>query len=121
MSQADPIKLYLDEHIWSGLPAALNRLGFDAIHACALGYVGWEDSEQLAYAASQGRAILTFNVADFELLATEWFFFGREHAGIVLSDQISIGELLHRLERLLARLSATEIRNSTRYLQSFKA
>ena len=121
MNRSDSIKLYLDEQIWSGLPVALSRLGFDAVHACTLGHVGWDDSAQLAYAASQRRAILTFDIADFELLAAEWFFAGREHAGILLSDQIPIGELLHRLERILNRLSAEDLRNSVRYLQSFKA
>ena len=44
----------------------------------------------------------------------------KEHAGIILSDQIPIGELLGRLERLLQRVSADEMRNSLRYLQAFK-
>ena len=69
----------------------------------------------------QSRAVLTFNVADFELLATEWFFAGRGHAGIILSDQIPIGELLRRVERLLQRVPADEMQNSLRYLQAYKS
>jgi len=115
-----PIKLYLDEHIWSGLPQALAQRGYDAAHACALDHIAWEDNDHLAYAAEQGRAVLTFNTAGFELLAAEWFFAGKEHAGIIMSDQIPIGELLRRTERLLQRVSADEMHNSLRYLQAYK-
>jgi predicted nuclease of predicted toxin-antitoxin system len=115
------IKLYLDEHIWSRLPQTLAQRGYDAVHACALGHIAWEDGDHLAYAAGQSRALLTFNIADFELLASEWFFAGREHAGIILSDQVPISELLRRIERLLQRVSAKEMHNSLRYLQSYKS
>ena len=121
MIDSVPIKLYLDEHIWSRLPQKLAQRGYDAVHACALGHVTWEDSDHLAYATEQGRAVLTFDIADFELLAAEWFFAGREHTGIILSDQVSIGELLRRVERLLESVSADEMRNSLRYLQSYKS
>ncbi len=120
MTDFVPITLYLDEHIWSKLPQALAQRGYDAVHACALDHTAWEDGDHLAYAAAQGRAVLTFNVADFELLATEWFFAGREHAGIILSNQIPTGELLRRVGRLLERVSAAEMQNSLRYLQTFK-
>ena len=121
MTDVIPIKLYFDEHIWSGLPQALAQRGYDAVHACALGHISWNDSDHLAYAAAQGRAVLTFNIADFELLAADWFFAGKEHAGIILSDQIPVGELLRRVERLLQRVSAGEMRNSLRYLQAYKS
>jgi len=116
-----PIKLYLDEHIWSRLPQALAQQGHDAVHACALGHGAWDDDDHLAYAAAQGRAVLTFNIADFEVLAADWFFAGKEHAGIILSDQVSISELLQRVVRLLQCVSADEMRNSLRYLQAFKS
>jgi len=116
-----PIKLYLDEHIWSRLPRALAQRGYDAVHAHALGHVAWEDSDHLAYATEQGRAVLTFNVADFELLAAAWFFADEEHAGIILSDQIPIGELLRRVERLLQRVPADEMRHSLRYLRAYSS
>ena len=121
MTDSVPLRLYLDEHIWRGLPEALAQRGYDAIHACALGHIAWDDDDHLAYAAEHGRAVLTFNVVDFELLAADWFFAGKEHAGIILSDQIPIRELLRRIERLLQRVSADEMHNSLRYLQAFKS
>lgn len=121
MKNFTPIRLYLDEHIWSKLPQALAERGYDAVHACALGHVAWEDGKHLAYAAAQGLAVLTFDVTDFELLASEWFFAGKEHAGIIFSNQVPIGDLLRRVERLLQHVSADEIQNSLRYLQTFKS
>ena len=121
MTDFAPIKLYLDEHIWSKLPQALAQRGYDAVHACDLGHIAWEDSDHLTYAATQDRVVLTFNVADFELLASEWFFAGKDHAGIILSDQIPIGVLLRRVERRLQRVPADERYNSIRYLQTYKS
>ena len=121
MTDFTPIKLYLDEHIWSRLPQALAQRGCDAVHACALDHIAWDDSDHLAFAAAQGRAVLTFDVADFELLATEWFFANKEHAGIILSNQVPISVLLRRVERLIQRVSADEMRNSLRYLQIYRA
>ena len=40
-------------------------------------------------------SILTFNVADFARLHSQWVRLGRHHAGIT---QVPIGELIRRLE-----------------------
>lgn len=116
MTDFTPVKLYLDEHIWYGLATALRERGYDAIHVYDADRSGLDDEAQLAYAAEQGRAILTFNTRDFEPLATEWFFAGKSHAGIIISDQLPVGELLYRVERLLKTLSAEEVRGTVRYL-----
>lgn len=120
MSPDRPIKLYLDEHVWFGLSAALRERGHDALHVYEADRGGLDDEGQLTFAASNGRAILTFNARDFEPLAAEWFLAGRSHAGIIVSNQISIGELLYRIERLLGALSADEMRGTVRYLQMYR-
>ena len=40
--------------------------------------------------------------------------------GIIISDQLSLGELLRRVERLLQALSAEELQNTLRYLQFYR-
>ena len=70
-------KLYLDEDVWMGLAEALRQRGYDAIATGELERKGLPDEEQLAFAVTQGRAILTHNIKDFVPLAQEYGF-GRE-------------------------------------------
>ena len=114
------IKLYLDEHIWSGLAIELRQRGYDAITVYEAGKLEASDEEQLTYASANGRAILTFNKQDFIPLAAKWFHEGKSHAGIVVSQQIGQGDLLRRTEKLLASLTAEEIRSTVRFLEDFE-
>jgi hypothetical protein len=50
-----------------------------------------------------------------------WYEASREHAGVILSIQLPPGDLLRQVERLLATLSAEELKNTVRWLQEFKA
>jgi len=115
-----PIKLFLDEHIWRGLTEALRTHGYDALHVLDAERGGLDDEDQLAYAAEKGRALLTYNIKHFAPLAVVWYEAGRDHAGILLSEELEHGELLRRVERLLAAVSAEEMKNIVRYLSDFK-
>jgi len=120
MDTRTPIKLYLDEHIWPGLAVELRQRGYDAITVHKARRQEASDEEQLTYASASGRAILTFNKQDFIPLAAKWFYEGKSHAGIIVSQQISQGELLRRTERLLASLAAEEMKDTVRFLEDFK-
>lgn len=115
-----PVKLFLDEHIWQGLTGALRQLGCDVLHVCDADRAGMDDADQLAFAAEQGRSILTYNVKHFVPLANLWYEAGRDHAAIILSEQLEPGELLRRVKNLLATVSAEEMVNAVRFLQEFK-
>ena len=118
------IQIYTDEHVAPVLATLLRQRGYVAQSAQEAGMLGRDDEEHLAYAMQNNMAILTFNGKDFDRLAREWVALGREHAGIVISPQLSrdrIGELLHSLIRLLDSLTADEIRNQVVYLQRFGA
>ncbi len=65
------IALFLDEDVHEDLAAALSRKGLDAVNAHECGRKGAKDVEQSAFAVSQKRALMTFNLVDFELLANE--------------------------------------------------
>ncbi|MBI3914439.1 MAG: DUF5615 family PIN-like protein [Chloroflexi bacterium] len=102
---------------------ALRQRGYDALGAAEAGMLERPDSEQLEYAASVGRAILTYNSHDYALLAGKWFEEGRVHSGIILSQQFSkreFGELLRQTLRLLNVLTRDEMRNQVFYLQAFR-
>ncbi len=114
------IKLYLDEHVWRELADRLREKGYEALHVYDVARKGLPDESQLEFAAAEGRAVLTYNAKDFLPLVELWYETGREHAGIVVSNQIAEGELLRRVLKLPETVSAEEMRNSVRYLQEFK-
>ncbi len=116
------IRLYCDEDsIQHALVASLRKRGVDIQTALEAGTVGQPDERQLEYAAAHGRALCSFNVADFFRLHAEWVARQRSHAGIVLARQqhYSIGEQMRRLLRLLASVSAEEMRNRLEFLSDW--
>ena len=78
------------------------------------------DEEQLEWAISNGRALYSFNRGHFYALHRSWLNAGRSHSGIILSRQdLSVGEQMRRLLRLLATLSAEEMRNRIEFLSAW--
>jgi predicted nuclease of predicted toxin-antitoxin system len=119
--RGESIKLLLDEHIWVGLREALAQRGYDVIHPNDTGQRGIDDEPLLVFATAQGRAVLTYNIRHFVPLVRLWYEAGRKHAGVILSVQLSPGELLRQIERLLATLSADTLKNTVRWLQEFRS
>jgi predicted nuclease of predicted toxin-antitoxin system len=111
--------LYTDEDVTDDLAPALRRRGCDAQSTAEAGNISLSDEDQLRYAAARGRALFTYNIADFIALARQRYDQGIEHAGIIVSEQFSqrqFGELLRQLLRLLDRLTADEMRQQIMYL-----
>lgn len=120
MPPANPPKLHLNEHLSPRLAAQLRRYGFDVTSSQEAEVLSDDDGAQLAYAAAEHRAILTFNVHDFAALHETCLAEGREHWGIILSTEESIRVLMHRLLRLLNSVSADELKNQIRWLNEFR-
>ena len=114
------IRLFLDEDVWLGLASALRERGFDARHVYEVQRGELSDANQLEYAAQKQRAILTHNAADFVGLAREYYESNRSHAGMILSPQISKGELVRRTCNLFETLSAEEAVDTVRYLSDYR-
>jgi hypothetical protein len=76
----------------------------------------WPDKDQLEFAAREDRCLVTFNVGDFVRLHNRWLQAGHEHAGIIVSKQLPIGESLRRLLVLLLREDAASMRSNLRFL-----
>jgi len=116
------IRLYIDEDIYPALAFALRQRGFDAVSAQEEGNLGLTDEEQLIFAISRNRAILTFNVGHFKELHTRWINANKLHKGIIVSRQIPkkhFGALLQRTLRMLNLLTMKEIKNKLVFLQQF--
>ena len=105
------IALLLDENVDEKLGPALRHYGYDALTVREAGRRGRSDEEQLDYAASTGRALLSHNIADFARLHERWLAQGREHWGILLTEEIDFRNLLRRILRALDRYSADEAKN----------
>ena len=82
------VRLYLDRHIMSRLAVDLRGRGYDVVRTEEAGKDTAPDEEQLAFATSENRAILTFNIRDFAPLHEAWQAAGRPHAGIIVSQQL---------------------------------
>ena len=114
------IRLYLDEDVHKRVASALRLRSFDVVSAHEVGSWGLTDEEQLTYAAAEGRALFTFNTPDYVQLHLDWLQRGKEHYGIIVSDQLPIGETARRLLDLLNKVNADEMRNQIRWLHAFK-
>jgi hypothetical protein len=75
-----------------------------------------KDAEQLAFAVSQQRALMTFNLADFEALADEYFEQGKPHFGIIVSPQRSFRETFRRLILLTSKFARESLADQLIYL-----
>jgi len=113
------IALYTDADVHAGLAARIRRRVFDAISAYEAGNASLDDPDQLKYAVSQRRAILTCNAKDFVPLLEEWWQAGRKHYGIIASEQVPIGEMLRRVLRMLNTISAEDMEDGFRNLAAF--
>ena len=120
MPSSDPPRLYLNEHLSPRLAVQLRRYGFDVVSSHDAKMLAHSDAEQLRFAASERRALVTFNFADFARLHETSLAEKQEHWGIVFSSAETIATLLHRLLRLLNSVTAEELRNQIRWLNEFK-
>jgi hypothetical protein len=73
------------------------------------------DLEQLLGASAQGRVIFTYNVRDFMVLAKRY----PAHAGILLSAQKTLPELLPALARMFAETTADKWQGQVRWLNDW--
>ena len=110
------IALYLDEDVAALLATLIHSHGFDVITTQEAGQAGNRDPEQLAYAVSQHRTIVTHNRGDFDELAREYASRGERHYGIILAVRNSPYELRNQLPLILNNVAADEMENQVRYI-----
>src|SRR5436853_7008940 len=103
------IRFFTDEDVYAAVASALRRSGVDAISTPEAGRLSQTDDAQLEWAAKENRAILTFNVSHFANLHTNWMQSGRHHAGIIVSSQKGVGEVIRRMLQLANSLEADDM------------
>ena len=110
------IKLYLDEDVPEAIAKALRLRGYDVVTVKEAARRSMTDIDQLKYASSGNRVILTFNVADFCKIHSEFITKGLNHSGIILSKQLPIGVIVKALLRLLPDITPEKARNNIFWL-----
>jgi predicted nuclease of predicted toxin-antitoxin system len=116
--------LYTDEDISDRMAVLVRQRGYNAKSAREADMIEQSDEAQLTYAAAHGMVLLTFNQRDFVSLARQWAAQGRDHSGILLSDQFSrrqLGELLRRVLKFLNTVPPDEMINTVRFLSEFSS
>lgn len=119
MPPPEPPRLHLNEHLSPRLASQLHKHGFDVTTSQSAKLLSQSDEQQLAYAAKQQRALVTFNVKDFTRLHQQYLAHSQEHWGIIFSTPEAINVLFHRLLRLLNSVTAEELKNQIRWLNEF--
>lgn len=110
-------RLYFDEDADARLAEALRRRDYDVETTVEAGLLEASDEEQLLYAASQQRALVTHNIKHFPGVHATWVKAGQLHWGIIiLIGHSAVSAWLRRMENLLNRFSAEELQNQLLFL-----
>jgi hypothetical protein len=81
------VRLLLDEMHAPAVADALTTDGWDVLAVAARPSLrGTPDEELLAYAAAEGRAMVTENIVDFAVIAVRWAAESRSHAGLIFTN-----------------------------------
>ncbi len=98
------LRFLLDEDMSDRVAVGLRARDVDAISVHEIDRANRQipDEEQLAFAAEQGRVIVTYNRADYQALDAAWRIEGRQHAGILWCSERTlprraIGDLIRAL------------------------
>ncbi|MBD2462046.1 DUF5615 family PIN-like protein [Oscillatoria sp. FACHB-1407] len=108
--------LYLDEDVNVLVADLLQARGFDVITARDAEQLHTTDAEQLAFAVSQARTLVTHNRTDFEELVQDYFNSGRIHYGVIFAVRRSPQEIAQRLLVILNQVTSDEMQNQVRYI-----
>ena len=113
------VRIYFDEDsLDQSVVRALRAGGLDILTALEGATISWLDSEQLAFAATAGRALFSANIRDFAPLHRTWMAAGRHHPGIIVRSRqtMPIGDQLRAFRALLDTLNAEDLQDRFEYL-----
>ena len=120
------MRLLLDEHYSRRIAEQLRRRGHDVVAARERSELhALTDAALFALMTTEGRVIVTENVADFLPLVHAAATIGMDHAGIILTSSRqfprtsrAVGRLVRALDALLvARPAADALRGQTWWLE----
>jgi hypothetical protein len=113
------LRFFTDEDVSGAIAVQLRAAAFDAVSTPEVDRLGELDEPQLAWASQEERVFVTFNVAHFAQLHYQWMAISRHHAGVIVSRQRPIGEVIRRLLHLARTLDADDMRDRLEYLSNW--
>jgi len=112
-------RLFLDEDVPEAIAIALRLRGYNVVTTREAGRKSLTDKEQLDYAYSEERILLTHNIADFAKIHLDYVIKGKEHGGIILARQLPIGVIVKALLKLLSSSKIKNIQNQAIWLSDW--
>lgn len=100
------MKYYLDEDLSPKISGLLRIGGIDAVSAHDVGMTGASDLDQLTYAATRGRCLITRNRDDFIALTIQCFNDHRPHAGLLIIPHSFPGDRFSAMAKAIAKHAA---------------
>jgi hypothetical protein len=110
------VKRYLDESVTVVLAKVLAQHGVVCLTVRVAGHLGKPDEFQLSVAAREHRVLFTHDTHDFSRLAGDWTAAGRTHAGILLTHQLPLRNLILRFRAFLLRGPSHDYTNQILWL-----
>ena len=110
------IHLYFDEDVSVTIADNLRTRGFDVLSARDADALGKSDDEQMLYAVSLRRAVVTHNRVDFEKQHLILLESGMSHYGVIIAKRRKDTEVVSKLLSLLDDVTAEEMKNQIRYI-----
>lgn len=110
------IHLYFDEDVSVGIVENLRTRGFDVLSARDADALGKSDDEQMLYAVSLRRAVVTHNRVDFEKQHAKFLESGMTHYGMIIAKRRKDAEVVNKMLSLLDAVTAEEMKNQLRYI-----
>ena len=107
--------LYTDEDMSALVATLLKARGLDVTTVPEEATLGKTDKEQLEFATSLDRCLVTYNRVDFERLHLQYVRENQHHSGIIIVPQKNAYELARRISILVRALTADEIKNQLLY------
>jgi len=108
--------LYLDEDVAVLVATLLQARGLDVTTTREQSMLGRMDREQLLYAASLQRCLVSHKRIDFELLHGEFVAEARRHCGIIIASRRNPYALAKDIAVLLNTVTADEVDNQLLYV-----
>lgn len=102
------VAFLLDEDIHPATAPAARKLGLDVVGVHELDRCGpaFPDRDQLRFAASEGRVMVTRNRDDYITLTREFFGTGETHRGLLIIPHSLTNRHPGRIARALSRWTA---------------
>lgn len=108
------IVIYADENVDIAIVAGLKRRGIEAYSSIDFQNASLSDDQQIEFAKKNGFVVLTHD-ADFLGILTEK---NTDHPGIIFvaQTQLTVGEIIRRIEYLISILTAEEMQDHVEFL-----